>query len=89
MKEGEEVVVDCEDLIAEGGVEGEGSNTPIVLTREEVDYNDVDEHHHVEPWQDVLRADVRIANDRVNNILKIRWRKRRTLFHYRGFIFIK
>lgn len=63
MKDGEEIVVDCEDLIAEWGVEGEASRTPVVLTREEVDYDHTDEHHHVEPWQDVLRADVRIKDE--------------------------
>ena len=70
MRNGDEVVVDCEELIAEWNVEGEASKTPIVLTREEVDYDGTDEHHHVEPWQDVLRADVRIADDRPANILK-------------------
>jgi hypothetical protein len=70
MKEGEEIIIDCEELIDEWDVEGEASNTPIVLTREEVDYSDeTSEHHHVEPWQDVLRADVRIADDRPANIL--------------------
>jgi hypothetical protein len=63
MKEGEEIIIDCEDLIAEWGVEGDASRTPVVLTREEVDYDHTDEHHHVEPWQDVLRADVRIKDE--------------------------
>jgi hypothetical protein len=70
MKNGDEVVIDCEELIAEWNVEGDASKTPIVLTREEVDYDGTDEHHHVEPWQDVLRADVRLADDRPANILK-------------------
>lgn len=70
MRNGDEVVVDCEELIAEWGVEGEASKTPIVLTREEVDYDNTAEHHHVEPWQDVLRADVRVANHIDSNILK-------------------
>ena len=70
MRNGDEVIVDCEELIAEWNVEGEASKTPIVLTKEEVDYDGTDEHHHVEPWQDVLRADVRIADDRPANILK-------------------
>lgn len=69
MKDGTDVVVDCEELIAEWWVEGEASKTPIVLTREEVDYDGTDEHHHVEPWQDVLRADVRIS-DMNTNILE-------------------
>lgn len=63
MKEGEEVIVDCEELIAEWDVEGDASNTPVVLTREKVDYDHTDEHHHVEPWQDVLRADIRIKDE--------------------------
>lgn len=70
MKNGDEVLVNCEELIAEWDVEGDASKTPIVLTREEVDYDHTDDHHHVEPWQDVLRADVRLANDRPANILK-------------------
>ena len=70
MRNGDEVVIDCEELIAEWGVEGEASKTPIVLTREEVDYDNTAEHHHVEPWQDVLRADVRVANHIDSNILK-------------------
>ena len=63
MKNGEEVVVDCEDLIGEWGVEGDACRTPIVLTKDEVDYDHTDEHNHVEPWQDVLRADVRIKDE--------------------------
>lgn len=63
MKNGDEVVVDCEDLIAEWGVEGSNSRTPIMLFKEEVDYDHTDEHHHVEPWQDVLRADIRIKDE--------------------------
>ena len=68
-KDGVDVVVSLENLIDEWGVEGEASNTPIVLTREEVGYGDDALHNHVEPWQDVLKADVRLA-DRRYNILK-------------------
>ncbi len=68
-KDGEDVVVSLENLIDEWGVEGEASNTPIVLTKEEVGYGDDALHNHVEPWQDVLKADVRLA-DRKYNILK-------------------
>ena len=68
-KDGEDVVISLENLIDEWGVEGEASNTPIVLTREEVGYGDDALHNHVEPWQDVLKADVRLA-DRKYNILK-------------------
>lgn len=68
-KDGVDVVVSLENLIDEWGVEGEASNTPIVLTREEVGYGDDSLHNHVEPWQDVLKADIRLA-DRKHNILK-------------------
>ena len=68
-KDESEVVISLENLIDEWGVEGEASNTPIVLTREEVGYGDDSLHNHVEPWQDVLKADVRLA-DRKYNILK-------------------
>ena len=61
--DGSEVVIDCEELIAEWGVEGTASMTPIVLTKEEVGYSDDEDHHHVEPWQDVLMADVRIKDE--------------------------
>lgn len=63
MKNGDEVLINCENLIAEWGVEGDASKTPVVLTREEVDYDGTDEHHHVEPWQDVLKADVRLKDE--------------------------
>ena len=61
--DGSEVVIDCEELIAEWGVEGENSKTPVVLTREESGYGSDDGHSHVEPWQDVLMADVRIKDE--------------------------
>ena len=70
MKNGDEVIVDCEKLIAEWTVEGEASNTPIVLKREQVNYSDDSvNHEHVPSWQDVLSADIRIATDMENNIL--------------------
>lgn len=68
-KGGEEVVISLDKLIAEWGVEGEASNTPIVLTKEEVGYGNASFHNHVEPWQDILKADVRIS-DRAHNILE-------------------
>lgn len=68
-KDDSEIAISLENLIDEWGVEGEASNTPIVLTREEVGYGDDSLHNHVEPWQDVLKADVRLA-DRRYNILK-------------------
>ena len=63
MKQGDDIVIDCEQLIGEWGVEGDASRTPVVLTREEIDYDHTDDHHHVEPWQDVLRADVRLKDE--------------------------
>lgn len=68
-KDGAEVVVNLENLIDEWTTEGEASNTPIVLTREEVGYGDGEQHNHVEPFQDVLKADVRIDESRPHNIL--------------------
>lgn len=65
MKDGEEIVVDCKELILEWTVEGEGSNTPIVLTRERVDYDPEGHHNH----EDILRADIRVAEELPNNIL--------------------
>lgn len=69
-KYGDDIAIDLEYLIDEWVVEGEATKSPIVLTRKEVGYDDEPEHHHVEPWQDILSADVRIADERVNNILK-------------------
>lgn len=69
-KDETEIVVSLENLIDEWGVEGEASNTPIVLTREEVGYGDDSLHSHVEPWQDVLKADVRLADRRYNILEK-------------------
>lgn len=68
MRNGDEVIVDCEQLIDEWKVEGEASTTPIVLTREEVGPDE--DHHHTEPWQDILRADVRVADFINTNILE-------------------
>ena len=72
MKNGDEVIVDCEQLIDEWIVEGEASTTPIVLNRTNVgpDGEQHTEHHHTEPWQDVLSADVRVANFINTNILE-------------------
>ena len=69
MKDSGEIVIDLERLVDEWDVEGEASKTPIVLTKEEVGYGDDAAHNHVEPWQDILRADVRLA-DMAHNILK-------------------
>ena len=69
MKFGDDIVIDVDKLIGEWTVEGDATNSPIVLKREEVEYGGGSTHYHVEPWQDILSADVRIAEDRVNNIL--------------------
>ena len=68
-KDNVDITVSLENLIDEWGTEGEASNTPIVLIREEIGYGDNSAHNHVEPWQDVLKGDVRLA-DRKYNILK-------------------
>ena len=62
MRESEEVVIDCKYLIAEWDVEGDEAKSPVILTREEVDF-DVDDNSRLKPWQDVLRADVRIKDE--------------------------
>lgn len=71
-QDGVDVQISMEDVLGEWSVEGEASKTPIVLTREEYKYgSETDEtHSHVEPWQDVLKADVRIASGYSNNILE-------------------
>lgn len=68
-KDGENIAISMEALINEWGVEGDSSKTPIVLTREEVGYGSTTGHSHIEPYQDVLKADVRLADMR-RNILK-------------------
>lgn len=62
MRESDEVVIDCKYLIAEWDVEGDEAKSPVILTREEVDF-DVDDNSRLKPWQDVLRADVRIKDE--------------------------
>lgn len=64
MHGGNEIVIPFEELINEWDVEGENANSPIVLTREKVLYEDdkVVDHRHGNRWQDTLKADVRIAN---------------------------
>ena len=68
-KDDVDITISLENLIDEWGVEGEATNTPIVLTKEEIGYGDEALHNHVEPWQDLLKADVRLA-DRRYNVLK-------------------
>jgi len=62
MRESDEVVIDCKYLISEWDVEGDEAKSPIYLTKEEVDF-DVDDNSRLKPWQDVLRADVRIKDE--------------------------
>lgn len=63
MHSGNEIVIPFEELINEWDVEGEDADSPIVLTREKVLYEDdkVVDHRHGNRWQDTLKADVRIA----------------------------
>ena len=63
-----EIVINVEELIDEWDVEGEASDTPIILTKEEVGYGN-EYHNHVEPWQDLLKADIRLLDSK-RNILK-------------------
>lgn len=65
-KSGEEVKCNLSGLIQEWTVEGESSKTPIVLTRERV-IRDKDTNQ----YQDVLRGNIRIADDVDYNILKV------------------
>lgn len=63
MHGGKEIVIPFEELINEWDVEGEDADSPIVLTREKVLYEDdkVVDHRNGNRWQDTLKADVRIA----------------------------
>ena len=63
MHSGKDIKIPFEDLINEWDVEGEDADSPIVLTREKVLYEDdkVVDHRHGNRWQDTLKADVRIA----------------------------
>lgn len=68
----EKIEVDVDDLINEWTTEGDGSETPIVLTKERktdknTDINDRNSDH----WKDVLKADVRIASENYNILEKI------------------
>lgn len=63
--------VDVDDLIDEWTTEGENSKTPIVLTKERhTDENTNINDRNSDHWKDVLKADVRIASDKENNILQ-------------------
>lgn len=63
MHSGKDIKIPFEELINEWDVEGEDADSPIVLTREKVLYEDdkVVDHRHGNRWQDTLKADVRIA----------------------------
>lgn len=69
LTNGEEVKIDVSKLIEEWDVEGEASQTPIVLKKEHVLD---DSTSHVEHWKDILTADVRIIPNELqpNNILE-------------------
>jgi len=62
MKKGDEIVVDCKYLIAEWDVIGDAAKSPVILTKEEVKYG-TEEYSRLEPWQDVLKANVRIKDE--------------------------
>lgn len=70
MHSGKDIKIPFENLINEWDVEGENANSPIVLTREKVLYEDdkVVDHRHGNRWQDTLKADVRLS-DYPDNIL--------------------
>lgn len=70
MHSGKDIKIPFEDLINEWDVEGENANSPIVLTREKVLYEDdkAVDHRHGNRWQDTLKADVRLS-DYPDNIL--------------------
>lgn len=70
MHSGKEIVIPFEELINEWDVEGDNANSPIVLTREKVLYEDdkVVDHRHGNRWKDTLKADVRLS-DYPDNIL--------------------
>lgn len=69
--DGKTTEVDVDDLIDEWTTEGENSETPIVLTKERhTDENTNINDRNSDHWKDVLKADVRIASDKENNILQ-------------------
>lgn len=70
LNDGSKVSIDVKKLIGEWTVEGEATNTPIVLTLTHVKYEE--EPHGEDEYQDVLHADVRIADEDTKpfNILK-------------------
>ena len=69
--DGKTTEVDVDDLIGEWTTEGENSETPIVLTKERhTDQNTNINDRNTDHWKDVLKADVRIASDKENNILE-------------------
>lgn len=69
--DGKTTEVDVDDLIGEWTTEGENSETPIVLTKERhTDENTNINDRNNDHWKDVLKADVRIASDKEDNILE-------------------
>lgn len=69
-KDGVDITVPMKELIAEWTVEGDASSTPIVLTKEEIGYGKNNTYAHAEPWQDVLKADVRLDESEYNILKK-------------------
>jgi hypothetical protein len=55
------ITIDFGKLINEWDVLGDDSSTPIILTREKVGYEE--ELHGMKVWQDVLKGDIRIADE--------------------------
>ena len=73
MHSGKDIKIPFENLINEWDVEGENANSPIVLTREKVLYEDdkVVDHRHGNRWQDTLKADVRLSDYPYNILTRV------------------
>ena len=69
-KDSVDITIPMKELIAEWTVEGDASSTPIVLTKEEIGYGKNNTYAHAEPWQDVLKADVRLDESEYNILKK-------------------
>ncbi len=61
LREGEEVVIDCAQLLDEW-IADEGTKTPIILKKEENLYGE-GQYNHVPKYQDILSADIRIKDE--------------------------
>lgn len=68
MSESDDIIVNLKQLLDEWDVDRNPS-TPIVLSKETVGYGSEDRRYHsIEPWQDILSADV-VLSDNDHNIL--------------------